>query len=101
MENAVPTYRIQLREAFGKKLQSRPGYSLRAFARSLEVDASALSRILSGKQVPSPKLARKLTSKLAFTPAEQKLFFQSLAESWVAKIPTAALPGAEPAEALS
>lgn len=59
-----------------KMMNSR--YSLRAYARSLGIDATLLSKILSGKNLPSIKTAEKLAMKLKLSEEDQLLFLASL-----------------------
>ena len=48
-----PYFQTFLRDEFSRRKGKHPGYSLRQFARSLQIDATALSRILNGKEVMS------------------------------------------------
>jgi uncharacterized protein (TIGR02147 family) len=77
META-PFFKICLQNELETRCEKNPRYSLRSFARSLGVDAAALSRFLSGKQIPTLKMAQKLFRILDLEPAEQMRFLQSL-----------------------
>lgn len=73
-------YQKRIREELQRRCDTNPRYSVRAFARALKLDAGALSRILSGKQVPSLKVAQKLLSVLDLSAEEKSSFLSSLAK---------------------
>lgn len=54
----------QLNRTFEERKAKNSSYSLRAFARSLEMDSSSVSAILRGKRAISPKIAQKLIDAL-------------------------------------
>lgn len=56
-----------LRRVFNERSKANPSYSLRAFARSLDLDSSTLSAILNGKRPVTLKMARKLIEGLGVT----------------------------------
>lgn len=56
-------------------------FSMRAFARDLQLQPSALSQILSGKRSISDRLVNRIFSKISLTPKEQMLFLVSLANT--------------------
>jgi len=59
------TFRGLLQAEFERRRAANRRYSLRAFARSLAVDHSALSQILRGKRRITARSVRELGSKLA------------------------------------
>jgi hypothetical protein len=59
------TFRGLLQAEFDRRRSANRRYSLRAFARSLAVDHSALSQILRGKRRITARSVRELGSKLA------------------------------------
>lgn len=73
-----------------KELERRKGrnprYSLRAFAHFLEMEPSALSRILAGKQQISLKATRRVVGLLQLNPQEQDIFLSSVAEGLRVKV---------------
>ena len=73
-------YRQKLQDELSARCDRNPRYSLRAFAQALDLNAGTLSRIFSGKQVPSPKLAQKLAASLDLDSQESENFFRSLTE---------------------
>lgn len=74
-----------LKNEFSKRLNKNPHYSLRAYARDLEVAPSTLSRILNNKKIPTPDLTFKFLIKLSLSPQLQKQFKRSMAQAYEAK----------------
>jgi uncharacterized protein (TIGR02147 family) len=60
----------KIREALTASQIRNPNYSLRAFARTLDLSPSAVHEILNGKRNFSPKLAKKILEKLHTPPHE-------------------------------
>jgi transcriptional regulator with XRE-family HTH domain len=56
-----------LKRVFADRSRSNTSYSLRAFAKSLDLDSSTLSAILNGKRPVTLKMARKLIEGLGIT----------------------------------
>ncbi len=76
------TYYLQaLQGEMERRCRGNPRYSLRAFARAMEIDPGAVSRVLSRKVHPSPPLAKKMLRALDLAPADEKRFWRSLAEA--------------------
>lgn len=67
-------FRKILRRELENRLSRLPKYSLRAFARDLELAPSRLSEILSGKQGLSRERASVVADRLGMAPAERELF---------------------------
>ncbi len=59
-----------LREKLDELKTRNNSFSLRAFARLLEVSPASLSEFLNGKRVLSPKMINKLAEKLCLSPEE-------------------------------
>ena len=59
------TFRVLLQTEFDRRRSANRRYSLRAFARSLSVDHSALSQILRGKRRVTVRSIRTLGPRLA------------------------------------
>ena len=59
------TFRILLQTELDRRRSANRRYSLRAFARSLSIDHSALSQILRGKRRLTARNVRALGGKLA------------------------------------
>ncbi len=75
-------YQTCLKDELSRRLQKNPRYSLRSFARSLQVDPASLSRILLNQKVPTPELSQKILKNISLSPAEQKQFLQSMAKAY-------------------
>lgn len=73
-------YRQYLKDELARRCEKNPSYSLRAFAKALDVDAGTLSKILSGQQTLSFKMAQRFIPKLELDPAEETQFYQSLSD---------------------
>lgn len=67
-------YRTQLRETLEERCQKNPRYSLRAFARDLNISAPRLSRILNRRHGLSVDAARTIAARLDLSRPEQELF---------------------------
>ncbi|HUP56547.1 MAG TPA: TIGR02147 family protein [Bdellovibrionota bacterium] len=57
-----------LRSEFAGRCERNPNYSLRAFARSLNLHSSTLSSILNEKRKVSPRIAKRLLDALGADP---------------------------------
>ncbi|MGE0172662.1 MAG: TIGR02147 family protein [Oligoflexales bacterium] len=73
-----PTYRYLLEKELADRIKKNPRYSLRAFAKSLNVDVGNLSRCLNGKANVSLKTAQHLADALALSPNVRNQFLNSL-----------------------
>lgn len=62
----------KLKSEFKVRSSKNSAYSLRAFARSLDLDSSTLSGLLSGKRKLSLKTAQRILDKLELTSVERK-----------------------------
>ena len=62
----------KINSEFDRRKNINPRYSLRAYAKSLNLDVSTLSRILTNKSPISPKVLAKIAVPLAITPEELK-----------------------------
>ena len=71
-------YQESLKSELQKRCSRNSRYSLRAFSKAMNIDAPAMSRILSGKLIPSAKLAKKILDRVDFSPDEKELFLSSL-----------------------
>ncbi len=81
MGAASPDYIKRLNQELEKRVEKNRHYSLRAFARFLEVDPSLLSKIISAKEVPSLKRGDKFAVKLNLSSCERESFLLSIAET--------------------
>ena len=69
-----------LTEEFAKRSERNNRYSMRAFAKHLEMHPSALSRILAGKQKMSSSAAIVVAKKLSLDRDKSRQFLQSILE---------------------
>lgn len=60
----VKNFRQYLQQELIKRCHKNPSYSLRAFAKQLDIEPSFLSKILNNKRSITPKTVRRLGSKL-------------------------------------
>jgi uncharacterized protein (TIGR02147 family) len=74
-------YVSRLKEHLNRRQRQNPHYSLRAFARDLDLHPSTLSAVLKGKRPLPLKDARKVAKKLLLSPVEETLFIESLFSS--------------------
>jgi len=71
-------YRILLNDELEKRRRRNPGYSLRAFARDLAVDAGNLSRILKRQAAISYRTANRLADRLRLSAPSRAAFLGSV-----------------------
>lgn len=71
---SISCYRQILKEELSLRCKHNPHYSLRAFARDLQISPSRLSEVLNSKQGLSRKAATAIAGKLDFTLEEQEYF---------------------------
>jgi uncharacterized protein (TIGR02147 family) len=67
-------YRDYILREFERRQKKNPSYSLRAFARDLEIPCSRLSEILNRKRGLSQRRAPALADKLYLSPSEKEYF---------------------------
>lgn len=72
--NETTDYRSYLRDVLANRCQNNPRYSLRAFARDLEISPSRLSEVLNGKYGLSKSAACEIAKKMGLNDYEQKYF---------------------------
>ena len=70
-------YRSWLSAEFSKKRENNPSFSLRAFAKFLNISPAALSQVLSGKREFSKKNILKIAQKFSLSPIETKELLKS------------------------
>jgi uncharacterized protein (TIGR02147 family) len=73
-------YTKLLRSELEERIAKNANYSLRAYARSLGINAGALSAIMSGQRPLSLKQALKLLARLDLDAATHRHFLQSVVE---------------------
>lgn len=65
-------------------MKGNPRYSLRAFARALQVSPTLLSLVMAGRRRPSGGFVLKVTQTLKLTPLQIKALYQAVTQ---AKVP--------------
>lgn len=71
-------YRHWLQKEYLNRVRNNPRYSLRAFAKVLDIDASSLSQIFSGKRKVSAKALTKICDALNVKAEKRKLILESI-----------------------
>lgn len=71
-------YRETLRRALVERCQRNPLYSLRAFARDLDLDPARLSDVLNGKRGLSRASATPIARSLGLSPPETSIFLDQV-----------------------
>ncbi|MGE0763108.1 MAG: TIGR02147 family protein [Bdellovibrionales bacterium] len=67
-------FREKIRSEYIERKKRNPNYSMRAFASSLSIDQSLLSKILSGVRKPSTEMILKVSQKLGFNGDQVRSF---------------------------
>lgn len=62
-----------------ERSEKNPAYSIRSFARALDVEASSLAQILSGKRPLSDKMCLRLGTKLSLSPLKVRALMNTRA----------------------
>lgn len=75
-----PEYIYYLQEEFDRRIDRNSKYSLRSFARFLDIDPGALSKILSYKKIISPQMGLKIAPKLDLDYEQRQNFLTSVAK---------------------
>jgi len=70
-----------IRRELETRSEKNPRYSLRAFARALNFEATVISQILSQKRVPTFKTAEKIIRALDLDPSVAQDFLSSVADA--------------------
>lgn len=68
---------ILMRE-FEKRMEKNSRYSLRAFARDLDLNLGHLSRVFRGERVPRRKTAVSICERLGLSQEDKVLFMESV-----------------------
>ena len=65
MGSKIPFYLKYLKEEFDRRLETNPQYSMRSFAKWLDIDSSFLSKVFSRQKVLSLNFADQIINKLS------------------------------------
>lgn len=85
MESDLRKY---LQAEFERRKRKNSRYSIRGFARDLQIDATALSRILHGSRPIGPKVAKQILSRIELDPTAREVLLRSLIGSSEHGIPS-------------
>ena len=77
-DSSPKEFRLYLQEELVRRCKKNPRFSLRAFARTLDVEASALSKILNGKRTLTPKMLHRMCTQLGLGPDEVRNYESGL-----------------------
>lgn len=78
MSESLPFYRRILVDEFEARQKRNPGYSLRAYARDLELPPSNISEILRGRRGLSPQSGTEIAKLLQLSEEETHWFIRSI-----------------------
>ncbi|MBI1859777.1 MAG: TIGR02147 family protein [Deltaproteobacteria bacterium] len=78
-------YQDCLKRELARRMGGNPAYSMRAFARALDVPSGALSEVIQGRRRISYKLASRLSDALDLSVSDQRRFILSTAQASVTK----------------
>ena len=78
MDNQLNYYNSKMNEILSLKQRVNPHYSLRAFARDLDIHPGTLTKVISGERGLPVKNAKVVINKLKHTPKERTLLLESL-----------------------
>ncbi len=67
-----------LKEALNERIANNASYSMRAFARDLEISPQLLSNVFNGRKGLSQNMAAKLSQNLGLDPHQQEVFCKSV-----------------------
>lgn len=76
-ENNLEQIRVAIQKEFLERCRKNPAYSLRAFAKYLEIDQSHLSKLLKGQRPITKEIAVNVGPKLGLRAAQVKELFKS------------------------
>ena len=78
METKLPYYVTKIKDCLSVKQKENAHYSLRAFAKDIEIHHGTLAHVLNGIRHLPTKAADSVVNKLRLSPKERTLFMESL-----------------------
>jgi uncharacterized protein (TIGR02147 family) len=78
METQTTYYQLKMKDVLSMKQRENSHYSLRAFARDLEIHPGTLAKVINGERPLPIKNVQGVMGKLKLTPSERTLFMESL-----------------------
>ena len=88
----VPLHIVLLRTEYMRRKERNPRYSVRAFARSMGMHASAMCRTLRGKADLSVRASFQIISRMDLSEEERRAFVASVANEKARRILSALRP---------
>lgn len=79
MEHASD-YRHILNRELSRRIDANPRYSMRAFAKALDLDPAILSKVLSRKRILSVQSSFHIAEALSLTPTDRSIFLKSVVD---------------------
>lgn len=76
-QNNLEQIRVAIQREFIDRCRKNPSYSLRAFAKYLDINQSFLSKLLKGQRAITADFAASVGPKLGLKPAQVKALFSS------------------------
>ncbi len=76
MVGGPTNFREVIANSFERRVMRNPRYSLRAFAKYLDIDVASLSKILNGKRTIGLRLSKRLGAKLGLEPSEVDFYYK-------------------------
>lgn len=77
-EQGLQNYHNFIKQQFERRKKQNPNFSLRSFARWLQISPAQASQLISGKRRLSKKMATQIADKLNLSPYEKIEFLDSL-----------------------
>ena len=77
VQNNLEQIRVAIQREFIERCRKNPAYSLRAFAKYLDINQSFLSKLLKGQRAVTEDLAAAVGPKLGLKPAQVKALFST------------------------
>lgn len=75
--NQTRDFKALLREILVSRCKNNPAYSLRAFAKQINIEPSFLSKLISGKRRATPAVIKKVSIALGLNPQETNAYINS------------------------
>lgn len=82
MQRILEQPKLILEREYAERRRRNPRYSLRSFARALDVSCGRLSQWLSSKRAITPKQAAKISERLAMDPSASENFLNFVNQSY-------------------
>lgn len=81
----IEDFKEYLQSELDKRKKSNSLFSLRAFARNLEISPAQLSQVISGKRRLTINTAKKIAKALKLSPVESEKFLEAVNQDFISK----------------